>query len=411
MSGLLTQKVSYIFGVKKHPKPYQDAFGVEIEVEPARGVRPNEILPVGELNNYWRTTSDGSLRNGGYEIISKVMNEHEIDNAKSLYNQSFPWQLFCTTSPRTSTHVHINFSQNYLYEVITFFCHMLLIEDIIAEYSGKSRKGNLFALEAGKSLSNYNNVRELVAKQDYKFLNNDYKYAAINLESLQRIGTVEVRTMRGLTDIDDIFEWVQILVEIKRMCTNKTPRDIDFNNLLPKKLMEFCVEQGIDYQEKINSQLSLFYDIMSSHPTQWDFSNPKCDWRNSEGLQEFNQTYWGVKDVNILLSYDYYRKFLANRKVEPEPFRPNQPLPPAQPVAEEGPLGRPDNFRAALLNRARENRFAEIDWFDNNLVVPQPQGLVIRNAVVEEMPDDLEPDVELDDFDEDEVEQEDARRF
>jgi len=395
MSGLLTKQVSYIFGVKKHSKAYKDAFGVEIEVEPKPNVRVLDILPRnGAYEANWHTKADGSLRNGGYEIISKVMNEYEIDFAKATYNESFPWELFCTTSPRTSIHVHLNFSQNLLYEVITFYCHMLLIEDIIAEYSGKSRKGNLFALEAGKSLSNYNAVRDLVSKQDYRFVNNDNKYTSVNLESLMRLGTVEVRTMRGLTDIEDIFEWVQILLDIKKMCTHKTPAQIDFQSLLPKALIDFCEERNIDYREKINSQLSLFYDLMSSHPTGWDFTNPKCDWRNADGLQDYNVRFWGHKDVDTILSYDYYKKFLKETQRKPEPFRPNQPLP----RLNNNVLVVVDDPRVRFVNN-------EENLLELRRGLPEWAQIIPIDEIMDEQPEVPEPNVELDDFDEDEDEE------
>jgi hypothetical protein len=412
---LLTQKVSTIFGVKKHNKTYVDAFGVEIEVEPNNPtMRPSDFFSQNEAyTRNWSIKSDGSLRNNGYEIISKVMNEYEIDQAKVSYNESFPWRMFSTTSPRTSVHVHLNFSQNYLFEVITFFCHMLLIEDIVAEYCGKTRKGNLFALESGKSLSNYNNVKELITKQDYRFGNNDYRYTAINLESLSRLGTVEVRTMRGLTNIDEVFDWVTILVQIKKLCTNKTPNQIDFSNLLPKELLDFCKDSGIDYQEKINSQLSLFYDLMSSHPTSWDFSNPNCDWRNTPGIKEYCFINWD-RNVEILLSYDYYKKFKRNNTNQERPFEPRGPLP----VLNQGnnlevriqprhgdlvlidDAANPGNVLPRDFNWA-ENRFANVDIRD--LLVQRgnnQQNVIDANFVaVDEIPDDVQPDVELDDFD------------
>ena len=404
---LLTQKVSTIFGVKKHNKAYVDAFGVEIEVEPNNPtMRPSAFFPQNEeYTRYWSTKSDGSLRNNGYEIISKVMNEFEIDQAKDSYNESFPWRLFDTTSPRTSVHVHLNFSQNYLFEVITFFCHMLLIEDIVAEYCGKTRKGNLFALESGKSLANYNNVKELITKQDYRFGNNDYRYTAINLESLSRLGTVEVRTMRGLTNIDEVFDWVMTLVQIKKWCSGKTPNQIDFENLLPKELLDFCKDSGIDYQEKINSQLSLFYDLMSSHPTSWDFSNPNCDWRNTPGIKEYCVNNWD-RNIETLLSYEYYKKFNRANTNQERPFEPRGPLPvlilvndpPVNPAIPQ-PIPQIEEDIQAWLEPHRLRLLAE-----NNL------GNVIdaNFVVVDEMPDDVQPDVELDDFDLDE-EQPNAR--
>jgi hypothetical protein len=424
---LLTQKVSTIFGVKKHNKAYVDAFGVEIEIEPNNpSMRPSDFFPQNEAyTRYWSTKADGSLRNNGYEIISKVMNEFEIDQAKASYNESFPWRLFSTTSPRTSVHVHLNFSQNYLFEVITFFCHMLLIEDIVTEYCGKTRKGNLFALESGKSLSNYNNVKELISKQDYRFGNNDYRYTAINLESLSRLGTVEVRTMRGLTNIDEVFDWVTILVQIKKLCTNKTPNQIDFSNLIPKELLDFCKDSGIDYQEKINSQLSLFYDLMSSHPTSWDFSNPNCDWRNTPGIKEYSLNNWD-RNIETLLSYDYYKKFKRNNPNQERPFEPRGLLPvlnqgnnlevriqPFRHIEPEEFFNAAANHENVLPRDLFERQFAVNvvirDLPEQILRGNNPGNVIDANfVVVDEMPDDVQPDVELDDFDLDE-EQPNAR--
>jgi hypothetical protein len=201
--------------------------------------------------------------------------------------------------------------------------------------------------------------------------------------------------MRGLTNIDEVFDWVTILVQIKKWCSGKTPNQIDFSNLLPKELLDFCKDSGIDYQEKINSQLSLFYDLMSSHPTSWDFSNPNCDWRNTPGIKEYCFNNWD-RNIETLLSYEYYKKFNRANQNQERPFEPRQPLP----VLNQG-----NNLEVRLQPRLG---LIDVAVLLDNQAWNEPRRLRLLaennpgNVIVDEMPDDVQPDVELDDFDFDE---------
>jgi hypothetical protein len=208
--------------------------------------------------------------------------------------------------------------------------------------------------------------------------------------------------MRGLTNIDEVFDWVMTLVQIKKWCSGKTPNQIDFENLLPKELLDFCKDSGIDYQEKINSQLSLFYDLMSSHPTSWDFSNPNCDWRNTPGIKEYCVNNWD-RNIETLLSYEYYKKFNRANTNQERPFEPREPLPvlnlvndPAVNPAIPQPIPQIEEDIQAEHNWNEARRL--ILWVENMRGAENNPG----NVIVDEMPDDVQPDVELDDFDLDE---------
>jgi hypothetical protein len=132
---------------------------------------------------------------------------------------------------------------------------------------------------------------------------------------------------------------------------------------------------------------------MSSHPTGWDFSNPNCDWRNTPGIKEYCFNNWD-RNIETLLSYEYYKKFNRANQNQERPFEPRGPLPVLNLVNDPA------------VNPAIPQPIPQIEVDFQAWLQPRRLGLLAENnpgnVIVDEMPDDVQPDVELDDFDFDE---------
>lgn len=273
---------------KRTVKNQDKAFGVEIEAEPREAGQ--NIFDRDYPRNYWDAKADGSLRNGGIEFASTIVTPDIVGPVFQEMREFIKWDLLSSTSPRTSVHVHLNFNTRPYLEVITFYALYVLIEDIITRYCGHSREGNIFAIESSKGMFLHNKIIHMITDQTVRGIDNNLRYSNINLASLGRFGTVEMRSMRGLTNPDEIIEWTEILQQLKNFIRGKTPKDLDTifrrnpMELLPKPLLEWCGRVKFDWLGAMNSQYSLFYDLIGAHPTEWDMDDSACDFRNEPGL-------------------------------------------------------------------------------------------------------------------------------
>ena len=86
------------------------------------------------------------------------------------------------------------------------------MEEVLQYYSGEDRKGNLFCISSREAAGIITEVTRAVERGSFeRFIGDRYKYAACNLSSLYKFGTVEIRTMKGATSDDQVINWLSIL--------------------------------------------------------------------------------------------------------------------------------------------------------------------------------------------------------
>lgn len=183
-------------------------FGIELELE-GRNVGLQDIATKG-----WERHQDGSLR--GESIEYTTAGAKTLDESKKLVSDLFTKfqknKVIFNNSIRTSTHVHLNFSDKPIKQCINFFSLFTLFEEILGYYSGEDRKGNLFCVSTREAEGIVGVLASDLAKgQLSKFAGDRYKYAACNLSTIYKFGTVEVRTMRGATSAEQVNKWLDIL--------------------------------------------------------------------------------------------------------------------------------------------------------------------------------------------------------
>lgn len=209
-------------------------FGIEIETE----VKSIKEYPDGWIEEYidkhgdpaircpkllptWDVHIDSSLRNYGLEyVLSTPLNFEEACNAVDLFGVRTVGVKFLKDAPGTSVHVHINMADETALVMGNFLTTYLLYENILIEFSGELRRSNLFALPTRVAETTANNIARMFAQYEkadpfaLSFSPESVKYAALNLACLTKLGSLEIRSMRGVTDPEMIKTWLGIIYQI-----------------------------------------------------------------------------------------------------------------------------------------------------------------------------------------------------
>lgn len=228
-------------------------FGIELEAE-------------GNLDQiatkFWKTEVDGSLRNGGLEfILKKPVDLTELGAALDEFVDNTKGFTFAK-SIRTSCHVHVNMQPFKFREIYAVIGAYWLFEDILVELCGPERVGNLFCLRASDAQASVQwiteSIRRTLSSWNDQFLLNFHpdtsKYAALNLSSVSRFGSLEFRSMRGIYTKKEISQWVNILNSfITQAKKDGTPQKVYqiFKDATPKDLVDHYFGEYADVIKEI----------------------------------------------------------------------------------------------------------------------------------------------------------------
>lgn len=185
-----------------------DKFGLELELE-GRNVAMADVAVKG-----WGRHQDGSLRGEAveYTTVGAVTFETAQKLVKGLFKKFEENKVKIKDSIRTSTHVHLNFSDKPLKAALNFFCLFTVLEEVLQHYSGEDRKGNVFCISTREAEGIMGVLLDAIRKMNFgQFAGDRYKYSACNLSTLYKFGTIEVRTMKGANSADQINRWLDIL--------------------------------------------------------------------------------------------------------------------------------------------------------------------------------------------------------
>lgn len=226
-------------GQKIYNLPLLEAFPYQLRGKEQEGEIGLEIECEGESLfdapiQYWNTHQDGSLRpvNGHPPIeytLRKPLDRGEVQ--KALRYLSGKLKLSgskVVDSTRTSVHVHFNCQRLTIKEVYQFWCLYAVFEEMLIEFSGDDRKGNLFCLSGKQAEYNVHLLEQSIKTEDFNELFNDnLRYTSCNFASLGKFGSLEFRSLRGTTDIGVISLWLDLLYTLKdKALTYKDPQEI-----------------------------------------------------------------------------------------------------------------------------------------------------------------------------------------
>lgn len=202
--------------------------GLEIEMEGASLLHTEDE---GDLVvKGWRYHVDGSLRgeeNAEYVSDGPVKFEEVGPALDRLWGALSVNGARIDDSNRTSVHVHLNCQRMFLNQFTSFAACYFALEEILTEWCGDHRVGNLFCLRAKDAPGIISQLQKFIlANGDYSF-SDGLHYAAFNPQALNKFGSIEIRTMRGTPVKEEVLAWVKILQRIYEFGTSiDDPRDV-----------------------------------------------------------------------------------------------------------------------------------------------------------------------------------------
>lgn len=251
-----------------------ELYGVEIEVE-------GNNLPPTLDRDIWRVEQDGSLKAAeAWEYVTP--GPLSMEGVKSSLDYLAGQYKRCGSkvdeSIRAGVHVHMNVQDWNIKQVVTFSTIYYILEDILMKHCGENREGNLFCLRARDAEFVLFRLLRSLKERNLKYLKDDIiRYSSLNYCSLFKYGSVEFRGMRGTGDLDAIYEWVEIINELRESSLKfDTPVDVVstmsgdgelqfLNRVLPTKGHLF---KGNDIEQSIQESTRRIQ--MIAYGVNWD---------------------------------------------------------------------------------------------------------------------------------------------
>lgn len=259
--------------------------GVELELEGLGGREADKLI--GDTAESWSYHNDGSLRNGGIEmVLTTPMMGKELSRAISLFfsrTSTFP-----ASSSRASTHVHLNMLQTEdTVEVLRNLCSFYYaIEDSLYSCISESRK---WAVYASPMSSNFPYEVAMLFSEELdrnwwikhlqavgKTENNNGRHYGFNLKAMLKYGTVEFRHFPAVTSEQELRDWVNLCMEIKKVAVILDSKGLTtkafFNSvdsfdqlvdLMP--IWGYRLLSGLDRREAI-SKIEALYELLPVTP-------------------------------------------------------------------------------------------------------------------------------------------------
>lgn len=211
-------------GVVLNKKETKGDVGLEIEVEGKK--LPHSDVPY----KYWQHHIDHSLRgaeNAEYVLKNPVAFDVVPKALDELWGQFDTFKSTIDESNRTSVHVHMNVQQFHLNRLTSFMALYFCFEEILTEWCGDHRVGNLFCLRAKDAPAIISQIRRFIKSDGKTELRDNLHYAGMNAHALSKFGSIEIRTLRGVADKQVILDWVGILERLYTLSKDYAdPREI-----------------------------------------------------------------------------------------------------------------------------------------------------------------------------------------
>lgn len=195
--------------------------GIEIELE---GLDLDmDRIPV----SHWHVTGDGSLRNNGYEFVTRggLANTDLQEALESIHE--YLSEIGFSVSERCSTHIHVDMTDMKPQEVVNFVCLSIMLEHVLFRMFGNTRTANTFCVSTDNGTSNYDYMVDSVLNPPSIVDQRWSKYAAIGLKRIRDLGTVEFRMFSAVTEPEQYYRILNLLFAMKQQAKGmSSPADI-----------------------------------------------------------------------------------------------------------------------------------------------------------------------------------------
>lgn len=197
--------------------------GIEIEAE-GYGAATQRSFSASDAGQWWQVKPDGSLRSGGVEFCSIILEGKDV--AKALTSLE-PTLRRCRINWRAGIHVHVNVRDKSVNELINIAVMYSLLEPIIFKWEGNDRHASNFCVpwyvasdpvetlaNCVNRINNLSNPTPSEVSNSLRELRNLGKYSALNLIPITSFGTIEFRMMESTKDISKIMQFVNLCAGI-----------------------------------------------------------------------------------------------------------------------------------------------------------------------------------------------------
>jgi hypothetical protein len=209
------------------PKSIQKGeVGIEIEVEGKRLPGVTAEPPPSP----WLYKPDHSLRGdeSGEYVLAGALPFAEVPQSLNKL-----WEVFEAAktkfddSNRTSVHIHLNCQRWHLNRLASFAALHFILEDVLTEWCGEHRVGNLFCLRAKDAEAIVTWLIRFIQSDGLSEIPDGLHYSGFNIQALPKFGSVEIRTLRGVSDPNVIQDWVRIYERLYTLSKDfKEPTEI-----------------------------------------------------------------------------------------------------------------------------------------------------------------------------------------
>lgn len=195
--------------------PTAGEVGLEIECEGNKFPKMQSALP-----KAWKYEHDGSLRgedNAEYIFQSPLPFEEVPEAVTTLFETLKNYGTVLDESNRTSVHVHLNVQTFHLNRLTAFLGLYFAVEEVLTEWCGDHRVGNLFCLRAKDAPAIISKLKRFIRSNGKAELSDGLHYSGLNANAIVKFGSIEIRSLRGVTDPETIITWVGVLERIYRL--------------------------------------------------------------------------------------------------------------------------------------------------------------------------------------------------
>lgn len=296
------------FSARLRGKEQEGEIGLEIECE---GTHLFDS-PI----SYWVTHQDGSLRNTeGHPpieyVLRKPLPRTEIPSALTYLTKKLKAAgSKIVDSTRTSVHVHLNVQGLTLKQIYQIWCLYSIFEEMLIDFSGDDRKGNLFCLSGKQAEHNVIIMEQAIQSESFNELfNENTRYTSLNMASVGKFGSLEFRSMRGTVDQGLIQIWVDIITMMKdKALAYDNPREIvtDFQTAGPEGFLSKTFQSRPDILtifRRYGDRHQLMWDGLRmmkdvAYAVKWEKRDESLDKKKgsivneASGLQRYSDTLW-----------------------------------------------------------------------------------------------------------------------
>src|ERR1700747_184357 len=228
--------------------------GLELEVEPARGINLPAQGVLGAVigpktKAQWLVHQDGSLRNGGLEyVLSQPCLEEELEGLfTELYKVFERAGTVLNLSNSCSTHVHVNVGGYKVNELTAVIILWTMFEEMLVNFCGEQRKTNHFCLTAKESPATLQAWENFLNTGIIRFPDG-IKYSALNIRPITTQGSFEYRCMRAEKSPELLSLWSKFCLALTRYARKYKNPSLIANELSERSgidiFMEIC--EGAD---------------------------------------------------------------------------------------------------------------------------------------------------------------------